>query len=611
MKNVLFTISTILILSTLLIAQDGGRNYVPDYSAGPEANFPHQKSVDLSGHFQLEEQLKSAIESGNTAAEKLVREKLNQLNESNIVIPYNEDRDYPLLDDHTSTDELDWLNSDVMIYSGFIGHLDSDHKRIDLKMGEDGNLYAALIRRPDSTYNGRITVYRSTNGGLTWLSVQGIVSATAYFGQVSITVEARNNVNLDSTRVFVFYSRSTNSNFDDATINFASFRRDGSAYIGGTSVLTPSTGNKLLYPSAVSDGQYWSSGTYIGVTCGEYSNNSTQGINLHFARTTNWGESFTTATINDGYPTWGDWFPVASFKRGTTLATDSVFIAVERRFSDITSKIRVLSTSWIPSSSFYRYSITGTGTDEYKKPDITIVQDAPALDKRVVIACTKNGQAVYHYSNNGGGNWNLDANLSLASESNISYVSISSDSSTAGDDYVIAAFQKGNGDSLVVRRGRPGSLGTRLEKPNQFRSSPFNAPSVAIYNDAGNKHSAFAYTGLGSGNYTSNLYFNQENLTTSITQTGNNLVSEYSLEQNYPNPFNPATTIKFSIPVQDFVTLRVFNSIGQEVSLLFSGFLPAGSHQLNFDATNLTSGIYFYQIKTQSFTSTKKMMLLK
>jgi hypothetical protein len=189
-------------------------------------------------------------------------------------------------------------------------------------------------------------------------------------------------------------------------------------------------------------------------------------------------------------------------------------------------------------------------------------------------------------------------------------VAISSDSSTAGNDYVIAAFQKGNGDSLVVRRGRPGSLGARAEKPNQFSSSTFNAPSVAIFNSGGTKYSAFAYTGIVS-NYTNSLYFNQENLTTSIKQNGSAIPEEYSLEQNYPNPFNPATTIMFNIPIQDHVTLKVFNSIGQEVSMLHSGVLPAGSHQINFDASKLTSGIYFYQIKTQSFTSTKKMMLLK
>lgn len=611
MKIFLYTFSLIFTFSFVLIAQDGGRQYVPDQDFGPDSNSPVKREIDLSRHFAIDAQLKEAIENGDVETEILLRQEMDELNKENIIIPDGNDRDFPANDSPTLPDQTDWLPNDVLIYSGDIGQLGSDHKRMDLKMGEDGILYTAHIRRPDTGLNGRIDVYRSSDGGNNWSFVQGIQSTTAYFGQVSITVEARNNLNLDSTRIFVFYSRSANSNFDGATINFASFRRDGSAFIGGTSVLTPSAGNKLFYPSAISDGQYFSTGTYIGVTCGEYSNDGTQGINLHFARTTNWGTSFTTSVINDGYPTWGDWYPVSSFKKGLNLAADSIYIAVERRFSTSTSKIRVLATSWTPSASFFRYSLPLGGDEEYLKPEITIVQDANALPKRIVVACTKDGQAVYHRSLDGGESWILDANLSLSSESNISFLSISSDSSTAGDDYVIAAFQKGNGDSIVVRRGRPGSLGARLEKPNEFRSSPFNSPKVAVFNSEGTKYSAFAYTGLSAGNYTNNLYFNQENLTTGISQIGNQVLSEFTLDQNYPNPFNPATTIRFNVPEQTYASLKIFNSIGQEVYSLLNGVISAGTHEINFDASKMSSGIYFYQIQTESFKSTKKMILMK
>jgi hypothetical protein len=209
-----------------------------------------------------------------------------------------------------------------------------------------------------------------------------------------------------------------------------------------------------------------------------------------------------------------------------------------------------------------------------------------------------------------GESWNFDYNLSLTSETNVTYVSISSDSSTVGDDYVIAAFQKGDGDSIVVRRGRPGGLGTRLEKPNEFRSSTFNSPKVVIFNPDGTKYSALAYTGI-VGNYTNSLYFNQENLTTSVQQYGSQIPEKYTLEQNYPNPFNPTTMIRFNLPEQSHVSLKVFNSIGQEISSLHNGTLAAGTHEINFDASKLSSGIYFYQIHTQSFTSTKKMILMK
>jgi photosystem II stability/assembly factor-like uncharacterized protein len=86
---------------------------------------------------------------------------------------------------------------------------------------------------------------------------------------------------------------------------------------------------------------------------------------------------------------------------------------------------------------------------------------------------------------------------------------------------------------------------------------------------------------------------------------------DYHLSQNYPNPFNPATTITFSLPERTDVRLSVFNVLGEEVSQLFNGTMEGGSHEVRFDAADLPSGIYFYQLNAGEFTSTKKMLLLK
>jgi hypothetical protein len=87
--------------------------------------------------------------------------------------------------------------------------------------------------------------------------------------------------------------------------------------------------------------------------------------------------------------------------------------------------------------------------------------------------------------------------------------------------------------------------------------------------------------------------------------------SAYTLEQNFPNPFNPSTKINFSLPVEGFVTLDVYNSIGQKVATLVNETKTAGTYTVNFDASDLTSGIYFYKINSGNFTETKKMILLK
>ncbi len=90
-----------------------------------------------------------------------------------------------------------------------------------------------------------------------------------------------------------------------------------------------------------------------------------------------------------------------------------------------------------------------------------------------------------------------------------------------------------------------------------------------------------------------------------------NEVTDYILNQNYPNPFNPTTTIKYSIPESGNVKLSVYNTIGKEVSKLVNGYKEAGTYKVNFDASVLGSGIYYYKIIAGNFSSIKKMILLK
>jgi hypothetical protein len=89
------------------------------------------------------------------------------------------------------------------------------------------------------------------------------------------------------------------------------------------------------------------------------------------------------------------------------------------------------------------------------------------------------------------------------------------------------------------------------------------------------------------------------------------LVSSYRLSQNYPNPFNPTTDIEFSIPKSEFVTLKVYNILGEEVITLISEKLTIGKYKYEWDASNLSSGIYFYRIQAGDFVETKKMILIK
>jgi len=87
--------------------------------------------------------------------------------------------------------------------------------------------------------------------------------------------------------------------------------------------------------------------------------------------------------------------------------------------------------------------------------------------------------------------------------------------------------------------------------------------------------------------------------------------TDYTLSQNYPNPFNPTTTIKYSIAKSGLIILALYNLVGEEVSVLVSGQLNAGFYEIEFDATRLPSGIYFYRLQAGNFVETKKMVLMK
>ncbi len=138
-----------------------------------------------------------------------------------------------------------------------------------------------------------------------------------------------------------------------------------------------------------------------------------------------------------------------------------------------------------------------------------------------------------------------------------------------------------------------------------------NGGSVPLDNEAGFAVNHKIALNDVTGTQTQSNTFGDQIVTAVREDKFASLPESYALSQNYPNPFNPATSIHYSIPKSGFVSLKVYDLLGQEVATIFEGNQAAGSYVATFDASRLASGVYFYRLQSATFVDVKKMVLLK
>jgi hypothetical protein len=146
-----------------------------------------------------------------------------------------------------------------------------------------------------------------------------------------------------------------------------------------------------------------------------------------------------------------------------------------------------------------------------------------------------------------------------------------------------------------------------LNCPNPS-SNMMNAVTVKCINDTAR---IFQPGGYGTAAFTNFDVTGCGPILTGSSNISSELPLSYSLKQNYPNPFNPVTKINYTLPKSGFVTLKVYDMLGREVVNLINENKAAGNYSVDFNASNLTSGVYFYRLESNGFVDTKKMMLVK
>lgn len=206
---------------------------------------------------------------------------------------------------------------------------------------------------------------------------------------------------------------------------------------------------------------------------------------------------------------------------------------------------------------------------------------------------------------------NLDTTVNInfvLLEDKLIYSQTGNSSCTGGTNYI---------HKHVVRNMVNGALGEELSTETwtagTVKTKTWNYILPVAWASENCEIGVFAYFVSGTLNSNSYVLNTKKALVEGTTSIGNEtrIASNYLLEQNYPNPFNPVTNIKFSIPKSGQTYMKVYDVLGNEITTYFNQYLDAGSYNIVFDASNLSSGMYYYKLVSDKFSETKRMVLVK
>jgi hypothetical protein len=249
------------------------------------------------------------------------------------------------------------------------------------------------------------------------------------------------------------------------------------------------------------------------------------------------------------------------------------------------------------------YNGTANGTD---RPNSITVDDS---DNVYVTGCSGGNTSTLDYCTikynssgtqqwvkkyNGPGNDADEAYSAAVDVSGNVYVTGSSSGIGTGQDYCTVKYNASGVQQWVVRYNGPGNN--------------FDSPCSIIVNNSGNVYITGESRGNGTGNDYCTLKYYEP---IGIQKISSEVPTAFSLHQNYPNPFNPSTKIRFALPSASFVNLSIYDLLGREIVTLVSEGLQPGTYEVEWDASNYMSNVYFYRISARYYVDTKKMILIK
>lgn len=424
----------------------------------------------------------------------------------------------------------------------------------------------------DTRVGGNKIFYkRSTNEGLTWEADIQLTNLNGTLPTISATGSSVHIVWYDnrSGDYEIYYKRSTdggNTWEPDVRLTNSSgvssypiIRAEGLAVnVIWTDIR--SGGSGIYYKRSIDGGNSWTADTLLTDTTGTTSlvSLTSNGLNIHIA----WSD----------YRNAGDY--EIYYKRSTN---GGISWGADTR---LTNELRISES-----------------------PSITCNSSAVHISWIDLRDSNINAEVYYKRSTDNGNSWSPDTRLTVYAYAGNPSILLS------GTIVHVIWGVLPSGSEIHYKRST--NNGNNWETSTQISSSFSGAyyPNIAV---TGSK-AHILWHDVRNGSTNSELYydFNPTGNTIGVTNISTEIPNAYLLSQNYPNPFNPSTNIKFALPVSGIVKLTLFDMLGREIETLVNGNLSAGTYNTDWNASNHSSGVYFYKLITGDFFETKKMILIK
>ena len=465
-----------------------------------------------------------------------------------------------------------------------------------------------------------LKLYSSTTGGATWtLFTKLSFGATGiHYRNDELDIEAMNDSTAGGSYLYV------TAGFGYTTSNYSFIMRmkaDGTGFF--FSYLYSSTATaKYIYPRITSDNAKYTLGAYVYNVLTKDSNvatiPATHNLMLMYMLITNPFAATPTITYRNNNTGIGNYYWYASGMGDTSVMSNDIGYCDSAGFSRIITATTIYKTGGAVSNNIFMtrsvdYGVTLPTGFQITEANVNYVprlafQGRGAPNGMLTYTRRFAGtdwDPYYQRTSDGGYTWTtgyVDGTSDICVYSDV--ISVTGAINTFRFAYAHQIGVTGNSNVFV----RPYNNGTFLatNQVNPIAASINYSPVRAGYRYAAD--SCFASWSVGGTN--------SLNVTAgcggTVTGVGNNGIPvSYSLSQNYPNPFNPSTRISYSLPKDGLVKITVFDVLGKEVTTLVNNVQTAGAYVFEFNASSLTSGIYFYKLEAGNFVDTKKMVLIK